>query len=346
MKKRKEAGMSNVRHVCFDRILPRDLRRAIPFRTVESGRRTRAISPRGKVWPNGSTLKIAFMGGNASQHDTVKRFAPQWTEHANLGFEFIDVPDADIRIAFEDDGAWSYIGTDAKGIPFFQPTMNYGWLDEGVVLHEFGHAIGLAHEHSNPEGGIDWNDEAVIRELSGPPNFWDEATVRHNVLHKYTHDQIHGTDFDSKSIMLYSFPAEWTTDGFHTEPNEILSEIDKAFIAGREMYPRERNPEVELPVGEIALTEASIGEPGEEDMFRFAAASTGRYTVETEGETDLVLKLYGPNNRTMLIAEDDDGGRGYNPRITVDLIPGQYFIQIRHYNRTAGTGPYGIKVFK
>ena len=47
--------------------------------------------------------------------------------------------------------------------------MNYGWLtpdsddDElrRVVLHEFGHALGLIHEHQNPEGGIEWNEPAV-----------------------------------------------------------------------------------------------------------------------------------------------------------------------------------------
>ena len=32
--------------------------------------------------------------------------------------------------------------------------------------------------------------EIVIADLSGPPNYWDEATIRHNVLEKYSLDQI------------------------------------------------------------------------------------------------------------------------------------------------------------
>ncbi|WP_437321271.1 matrixin family metalloprotease [Sorangium sp. So ce385] len=40
--------------------------------------------------------------------------------------------------------------------------MNFGWLTlestqadvESVVLHEFGHALGLIHEHQHPENGI------------------------------------------------------------------------------------------------------------------------------------------------------------------------------------------------
>lgn len=340
--------MSKTRKMCYDKVLPRDLRRAIPFAFLGVGGRTRAIAPIGKAWPNGSTLQIRFMGGTSAQHETVKRYAPLWTEFANLTFEFNDAPNADIRIAFEDDGAWSYIGTDAKHIPLYQHTMNFGWLDEAVVLHEFGHTIGLAHEHQNPEGGIQWNEEAVIRDLSGPPNWWDPATIRHNVLNKYSHDQIKGTEFDDRSIMLYSFPAEWTLDGFHSEPTEDLSGLDKSFIASAAMYPgRGTVPEiVNLKVTEIKAAAADIREPGEEDLFKFTAETAGRYTLETEGQTDVMLKLFGPDNQTQLIAEDDDSGQGYNPKITADLAPGQYFIQIRHYNRAGGTGPYGIRVFK
>ena len=48
----------------------------------------------------------------------------------------------------------------------------------------------------------------------------------------------------------------------------------------------------------------------------------------------------------VLIAEDDDGGTGYNSKIAADLRPGEYFVQIRHYNTAAGTGDYSIKVSK
>lgn len=337
--------MSEIKKMCFDRILPSDLRRPI----LSGGGGKRAVTPIGKLWPNGSTLSIRFMGGTTDQHNTVKQYAKQWTDHANLNFEFNDAPNADIRIAFADDGAWSYVGTDAKQAPLSEATMNYGWLDEAVILHEFGHAIGLAHEHQNPDGGLQWNEAAVIRDLSGPPNNWDEATIRHNVLNKYRQDQVNGTEFDEESIMLYSFPANWTINGFRTEPNSVLSETDKAFVAGEKMYPGRGGAAVNitnLTVAEIPSTTASIKEGGEEDLFKFVAQTAGSYIVETTGDTDLVMKLYGPDNSTQLVAEDDDGGQGFNPKITADLSPGEYLLQIRHYNRSSGTGNYGVKLYK
>ena len=40
--------------------------------------------------------------------------------------------------------------------------MNLGFVDRATVLHEFGHAIGLIHEHQSPfKGGFEWNREEV-----------------------------------------------------------------------------------------------------------------------------------------------------------------------------------------
>ena len=47
------------------------------------------------------------------------------------------------------------------------------------------------------------------------------------------------------------------------------------------------------------------------DVYRFAAAAMGRYAIETQGPTDVVMALYGPNNPKSLVTEDDDGGHTY-----------------------------------
>ncbi len=195
-------------------------------------------------------------------------------------------------------------------------------------------------------GGIQWNEEAVIRDLSGPPNNWTEAQIRHNVLNKYSVDQIKGTEFDPESIMLYFFPDSWVLNGEGTKANHVLSDLDKAFIASADAYPPALADAVELPVVDTSGVQADIGKPGEEDLFKFTVTSPGRHTIETGGETDAVMKLFGPDSQTLLIAEDDDGGVGRNSKIVADLMPADYYVQIRHYYSTSGTGQYTIRVSK
>jgi hypothetical protein len=334
-------------HVCFDRILPREL--FAPASTQQVGGRTRAISPIGKTWMNGSTLHVRFIGGSAAERANAQTQAGWWQAVCNLNFVFDDAPQAEIRIAFNpNDGAWSYIGTDARGIPFDQPTMNLGFEDGGTAAHEFGHAIGLAHEHQNPVVGIQWNEAVVIRELGGPPNNWSEATTRHNVLDRYRNDQIIGTQFDPDSIMLYFFPAAWTTNGVATHANHVLSAMDKSFVASARMYPTTQGPTVDkavaLTVNARLRTAASIGQFGEEDLYTFTVTQSGLHVIDTQGPTDVVMKLFGPGSPTALIAEDDDSGLGSNARIARALLPGRYWVQVRHYNARSGVGNYSVRV--
>ena len=333
-------------HFCTDRLLPSDQMRFQS--TVRRDGSTRAIMPIGKLWMNGSTLRVRFIGGTAAQQTKAKEQALWWSAFANLKFDFNNAPDAEIRITFDpDDGAWSYIGTDNRSIPLNQATMNLGFMDGGTAGHEFGHAIGLAHEHQNPAGGIEWNEATVIKALSGPPNNWDEATIRHNVLNKYTVNQVKGTKFDPDSIMLYFFPGSWVKSGVGTHANEILSAVDKAYIASAEAYPKTAPTVVdalEIKVNASRRTAASIGKPGEEDLFKFAVATGGRHVIDTKGPTDVVMRLFGPNSHTNVIAEDDDSGEGTNARIAASLVPGLYYAQVRHYNRAGGKGDYTIRV--
>jgi hypothetical protein len=157
---------------------------------------------------------------------------------ANLVFDFLDSDDADIRIALmPGKGSWSYIGTDCQNHTD-GPTMNFGWLtvessdDEirRVVLHEFGHAIGLIHEHQNPKHPIQWNKDAVIHDLSGPPNNWSPETIQTNMFDRYDPGVVIATDVDKDSIMMYPIPKSWTRDGFSAGMNGELTDRDKELV--------------------------------------------------------------------------------------------------------------------
>jgi hypothetical protein len=197
-------------------------------------------------WPANSEIRVRFLEGDPDLLKRVQGVAEEWTgtEMANLTLTFVFDGDAEVRVAFEPgDGSWSYLGTMAQQIPVTERTMNFGWLTPAspddevrrVVLHEFGHALGLIHEHQNPDAPIQWNRAAVIADLSGPPNNWDEATIEHNIFERYDPATLTTTPTDKESIMMYAIPATWTTDGFSADLNDELSGTDREFI--RAAYP-------------------------------------------------------------------------------------------------------------
>ena len=197
-------------------------------------------------WNVGDVIRIRFLGGSPALQDRVKSVAKEWTSLANLTFNFVKSGPADVRIAFmPGKGSWSYLGTMCRRIDEPDPTMNYGWLTDDspesevrrVVLHEFGHALGLIHEHQNPKnGGIEWNRAAVKKDLSGPPNNWDDATIENNMFAKYEPGNLAATNVDPTSIMMYPIPKAWTLDGTSAGLNGELSDKDKQFIATN--YPK------------------------------------------------------------------------------------------------------------
>lgn len=206
---------------------------------------SRAAVLKNARWQPGSTITVRFLDGSKALQDRVAKVANEWEAVANLRFQFVQSGPADIRIAFaQGNGSWSYLGTMCRSIPDPQPTMNYGWLtptsDEGelrrVVLHEFGHAIGLIHEHQNPDGGIKWNKPAVKHDLGGPPNKWNDATIENNMFKRYTPDEVISSKVDKASIMMYPIPRSWTLDGFSAGLNGALSERDRTLV--KQVYPR------------------------------------------------------------------------------------------------------------
>jgi hypothetical protein len=103
------------------------------------------------------------------------------------------------------------------------------------ILHEFGHALGMVHEHQSPKCGILWDEEKAYNYYQNKCK-WDRKTVYTEVLHRYNEDQTNSEEFDPSSIMIYEVPSCITKNGSSIRGNNgELSEKDKLYIA--KLYP-------------------------------------------------------------------------------------------------------------
>lgn len=350
---------------CVDRQVPADLRIDAELAAIEERRDNRPfidtrLLPRGadmsriaaltgKLWKPGRTLRVRFLDGDPAIQQKLQPYAHIWSKHANLTFVFGNDSDAEIRISFKQAGSWSYIGTDALAIPKNQPTMNYGWLrptttdDEysRVVTHEFGHAIGLIHEHQNPVASIPWNKEGVYNYYKGPPNNWTRQQVDTNLFTRYAAEQTQFSQFDKQSIMLYPISKEFVTDPtYEVGWNKFLSTTDQSFVGT--LYPQASKPTTLLTVGAAPLS-ASIRTAGEVDSYQFTIVNPAKYRIETTGNIDTVLELFGPNDANKLLVQQNTGGWWLNARIERPLAAGNYSLRIRHFH-VSKTGNYKITV--
>jgi len=105
--------------------------------------------------------------------------------------------------------------------------------------------------------------------------------------------------------------------------------------------PDEKPPNDLVVNGPAVQGEISTG--GERDRYTFTVATAGTHSIETTGPTDTFVSLFGPDNESRLIAEDDDSGPGTLSLLVQNLAVGRYFVRVRHFN-PASTGPYGIMV--
>lgn len=200
----------------------------------DSGSRT------SNVWRGKHVFTVRFLSGSPQLHQRVLDVASDWSKACNVRFVKVESGRADIRIAFAPGGHWSCVGTVARTKPQSKPTVNFSLSEttsnytfRGVVLHEFGHVLGLRHPRTN----VQWNEEAVIRYYQGGPNQWTKEQIRSNVLSRYS-GASGGSTGDLKSVMQYPIKPGLAKGAHTTTWNQKLSAGDIRVIQSLYGKPR------------------------------------------------------------------------------------------------------------
>lgn len=218
--------------------------------------RARSVIVTAYLWPANYRLSICFSGGSRGlRHRIVSVMQARWpletlTNGAlAYGDSFSKVPScypwtvADIHVGFlsgPDGGYWSDIGTESRED---RPSMNFEGFDtqpppslefDRIVAHEFGHALGLHHEHQSPHApDCKWAYNVIRTKYQWASDADMHANLDKlkNALNSSGRWEYQTSDYDQLSLMHYFFNADAFIDGEHDDcyipnQNDVPSETD------------------------------------------------------------------------------------------------------------------------
>ncbi|MDU1889217.1 MAG: hypothetical protein E6767_00885 [Dysgonomonas sp.] len=300
---------------------------------------TKGVAQRKNLWYPGTTIKVKFLNSpDLSYVNKVKQYAAEWTEYADINFDFIESGDADVRVAFDWDSryvTWSYTGTDCKKVVNQnEATVNFAdwtYLSEeemkGDVLRAFGQVLGLELEHRHLESGINWR-----RDMEA---YWQNelGDIAWSELEKYVFDALDNNIsgnliatevYDENSIMVWPFPRNYT-NGISNYANYELSGLDIELI--KKIYPKEELGEILVSMEtqekyihlNISHSEEIIIDWGDGNKEFLSSGTTKDYDHTFEG-FERVIRIYGDKNAITELNVNGNGLRELNVFNNSELI--------------------------
>jgi hypothetical protein len=251
------AAFSNVGYPALTRFVPGEA-------TAPARAGIRGVVVRSITWRPGETIKVCFRSGTPKARMRTAAYASDWMNYANVVLDFGDKDNPRtcqgdnseaIKIDYVDKGPaagyWSQVGTNSRKAAH---SMNLGDMGRDALpfpeaearrltQHEFGHALGLLHEHQSPKGGCgaEYYEQALL--AYGALLGWAPEKALGNFIPYAESTELNASEVDRKSIMHYSLPPWIFKTGqnspCYVKPNYEISEGDRAFMA--RVYPK---PEV------------------------------------------------------------------------------------------------------
>lgn len=291
------------------------------------------------IWPTGSKITVSFLDTPSSWvKSKIKKYAQEWEKYANIDFEFISGKNGDIRIGLKKGGSWSKIGILAQKVDKNKKTMNFGWFNDytsdqsfrRTTIHEFGHALGLKHEHQSPAAKICWDWDKVIPYFNDKEG-WSEKRTRGN-LEKLSDNNVGNySAHDPKSIMHYGISNKITSCDFSVKSNNVLSSVDKQGIAV--LYPKGKSRSI---VNKLVNT------------YKWTSGWDNVETYESKGKTFLfLLKSKTGDVHINKLQNGSVGAKVYDKKWTSGWTTARIFkISLQNYLFLIKKGTGNVKIFK
>lgn len=278
------------------------------------------------LWKNGQTIRVGFQNDVPKAYkEKIEEIASIYEQYAYIDFIFSDDRKVHILIGEETyTNPYSRVGKlqirDKSGditmnLPLqdrFEKISSFDDEDyhyrsfKRTILHEFGHALGLQHEHQNPDANICWDIDAMNSYCTS------NNISCNNYLALDLNGSLRYSVYDRHSIMHYQIDNQPTFCDYESPFTYNLSSLDKRWINIMYPFKGEVNPNQEMIVH---LNSLSIEALKFDDEYIFGSALelygeigfTSRKDIGEDCYSDLSNCYHQSHNyNTVLLDIDED----------------------------------------
>ncbi|HFC31032.1 MAG TPA: hypothetical protein ENJ44_08335, partial [Oceanospirillales bacterium] len=192
-----------------------------------------------KIW-NQDSITFYFLDGTSQQKNEVKRFSQLWQRYTGIKFNFTNKKPSFFnfkkfyKISFKGKNNESTNGA-INGLIQFGNLSDNIIFRKTTILHEFGHMLGLAHEHQRQDrpNYLD-NKQLVTACMKNQQQ--SRAWCNENLFKKFYKKVFIQSEYDPNSIMHYDISNitskdSETNSNIPESLNNSLSFTDKFYIA-------------------------------------------------------------------------------------------------------------------
>jgi hypothetical protein len=303
--------------------------------------------------PDRLTIKVKFLGDvTPEQRVLVAEAANDWIKEdaaTAIRWDFLkaeDTSDAHIRIRFSDLPPRSAIGTMALRVPPNEETMRLprgDKLTKWVAYHQFGHALGLAHEYIDRNAYYGWNVSRIFEDYW--QNGWCEKRYSvdlPDILNCLTKIEKEvtlrtksgracpgSTVYDPHSIMLYPVGENWLDLREPAPAAGAPAELQATFRRRPELTRADKDCVRQLYSGTEAASRAtaSVMPRHFQTLYRICPASNVSSCTPIEVVRNdagrLEFELSEPSGRQLWVWEKKAAGKTYALKRVSQVVSGK-----------------------